>query len=165
MFKYFINTVLALSACALMASCSSTQKEESVEQKVEKQIQAEKPLNKPGDIAQKGHEAFLNAPGLTEAQKIKLNEVVSKTYADAIVMKTELGKTKGALFEAMVSPVATQKEINILKKKVIDLDKKRLDLMLKSMDEAQKIIGRNKETAEYFRRIMREHYMLGEGAM
>lgn len=150
---------------AAVAGCTSAPKEETVEQKVDKQIQAEKPLNKPGDIAQKGHEAFLNAPGLTEAQKIKLNEIVSKTYADAILFKTELGKTKGALFEAMVSPTASPKEVNLLKKKVIDLDKKRLDLMLTAMDEVQKVIGRNKETAEYFRKIMKEHYMRGEGAM
>ena len=38
----------------------------------------------------------------------------------------------------------------------MDLDQKRLAIMFKSLDEVQKIIGKNPAAGEYLRNIMRE---------
>jgi hypothetical protein len=152
---------IALSALILVAAgCASKTSSEKV---VEKKIETTKAPG-PGDLASLGHDAFLNAPGLTEAQKIKLSQIMKDTYGEATKVKTEIGKAKLVLFETITSPDYRQKDVDVLKKKIVQLDKKRMDLMFASLDEVQKVIGRNPETAEYLRKIMRDHMNLGEGA-
>lgn len=144
-----------------LVGCGST----PTEQKVEKEVQATPAPKQAGDLASEGHQAFLNAPNLTEAQKIKLSEVMKTTYAEAIKIKEEIGKSKLVLFKTITSPDYKQKEVDVIKKKITKLDQKRLEIMFKSLDDVQKIIGRNPETAEYLQRIMKEHMHSGEYEM
>lgn len=108
------------------------------------------------NIAQIGHDAFMKAPGLTEAQKIKLSDVMKTTFSDAQKIKIEIANQKIDLFDAITNPTAKDTDVQNIKKKIADLDQKRLALMFKSLDEVQKIIGKNPETGKYLRNIMRE---------
>lgn len=149
-------TLASLGLSLLIAACGSTQGERKEEAVMDKKIEATPAPVAPGDLAARGHEAFLKTPGLTDAQRIKLSEVMGKTYAQAEKIKMEIGKSKLVLFKTITSPDYNQKDVNILKKKISKLDKDRLELMFKSLDEVQKIIGRNPETAEYLQKIMHE---------
>ena len=140
-------TVLALLG---LAACA-TSEQKKTEAKVDQAIQAEKPANQPGDIAARGEDAFMKAPGLTEAQRMKLMEIHSKAYAESTTIRTELGKTKSALFKTLIDPKSGNKEINILKKKIVALDKKRLDTMFKALDEAKKILGKNDQAENVYK--------------
>ncbi len=156
-----MKRILIVTAVALgLMGCASETKTEKVE--LDKQVAAQPPASAKGGIAGTAHMAFKDAPGLTEAQKIKLDEVLTSTFVESAKLKMEFGKTKGALFEAVVSPTGTKKQVDSLKKRLIALDKKRLDIMLKSLDETEKIIGKNQKTAEYFQKIFSEISTHGE---
>lgn len=143
-----------------LIGCASETKTEKVE--LDKQVAAQPPVSAKGGVAGAAHMAFKDAPGLTDAQKIKLDEVLTSTFVESAKIKMEFGKTKGALFEAVVSPTGTKKQVDALKKRLVALDKKRLDIMLKSLDETEKIIGKNQKTAEYFQKIFSEISTRGE---
>lgn len=103
-----------------------------------------------------GHDAFMNAPGLTDAQKIKLSEIMKATFGEAQKIKLEIANQKVDLFEVITNPAAQDSEVTKIKRKIVELDKKRLDLMFKSLDAVQKVVGKNPETGKYLRSIMKE---------
>jgi hypothetical protein len=103
-----------------------------------------------------GHDAFMKAPGLSEAQKIKLSEIMKSAFAEAQKIKVAIANQKVDLFEAVTNPSIKNAEVNKIKKNIVTLDKKRLALMFSSLEEVQKIIGKNPETGLYLRNIMRE---------
>jgi len=146
-------SILLLSVLGLV-SCASEDKATTVE--MDKKVAAQPVITDRAGMASTAHAAFKNAPGLTDAQKIKLDEVLTSTFIEAAKLRAEFGKTKGALFEALVSPTGTKKEVNVLKKRLVSLDQKRLDIMLKALEDTEKIIGKNPKTAEYFQRIFTE---------
>jgi hypothetical protein len=114
------------------------------------------PDNCESSLEKIGHDAFMNAPGLTEAQKIKLGQIMKATYAETQKIKFEIATNKVDLFDAITSPLAKASDVNTLKKKLTELDKKRLALMFKSLDEVQKVIGKNAETGKFLRSLMKE---------
>lgn len=115
------------------------------------------PDAKPTDIATIAHNAFANAPGLTEAQKIKLTEIMKDTFTQSQKLKMTMAQYKVDLFDALTNPTKTDKDVNLIKKQIVKLDKQRLDVMFKSLDQVQKIIGKNPKTGEYMKKIMYEH--------
>jgi hypothetical protein len=145
-------TLAALTTVALLGlgACATTA-DEKTEVKVEKAVQAEPSANQPGEIAVRGEEAFLKAPGLTEAQRMKLMEIHKKAYAESMSIRDELGKAKSALFKTLVDPKASAKELSLLKKKITALDKKRLTAMFTALDEAQKVLGKTAQAESVYR--------------
>ena len=109
-----------------------------------------------------GHDAFMKAPGLTDAQKIKLGEIMKNTFNESQKIKLEIADQKVSLFEAITNPTAKSSDVTKIKNKITDLDKKRLALMFKSLDEVQKVIGKNPETGKYLRNIMRERIQVDD---
>jgi len=116
-----------------------------------------KPGSESLDISQIGHDAFRNAPGLTEAQKLKLADLMKSTFAQAEKIKLGIANLKVDLFETLTDPSADNGKVNKIKDQIIELDKRRLALMFKSLDEVKALIGKNPETTKYLRQIMKEH--------
>jgi len=104
-----------------------------------------------------GHDAFLKAPGLTNDQRQKLEEVLTRTMSEAGKIKMEIASQKVDFFSALVDGKNDNKKINQIKKKIVQLDTQRLNVMFKSLDEVQKIIGKNPEAAKYLHDLMMEH--------
>ena len=143
--KYFLT---ALTALALTA-CSSEAKKTDLD----KQVAQEKPADSPQEIAKRAAESFSNAPGLTADQKMKLRDVYAKTYAEAAEIRREIGQSKSLLFKTLAKNDYKSKEIEQLKNKIVDLDKKRLSIMFQSMEDVQKIIGYGKDREEIYQHL------------
>lgn len=157
MVKYLTigTALLGLSACA-------SKSEKQAEQKVEQSVQAENPATQKGELAARGANTFMNATGLTDAQKSKLMDVHAKTYTEAQKIGNELTQTKAALFKTLVSPTSTKKEINLLKKKIVSLDKQRLDTMFKAIEEVEKIVGKTAQSADIYKEFYNIEVMKAE---
>lgn len=155
-----MKKALVFLAVGVLVGCASEDK--STKTELDQKVAMQPAISEQGGVASAAHKAFMNAPGITEAQKIKLSEMLTSTFVEAAKIKMEFGKTKGALFEALVSPSSTKKEVDAFKKRLVDLDKKRLDIMIKSLEDTEKIIGKNQQTAEYFKRIFHEMSTHGE---
>ena len=109
-----------------------------------------------------GHDAFMKAPGLSEAQKIKLSEIMKNAFSEAQKIKVAIANQKVDLFEAITNPSVKNSQVNKIKKSIVELDKKRLALMFSSLEDVQKIIGKNPETGLYLRNIMREKIQIDD---
>lgn len=132
--------ILAVLASLGLAACGTT----SAEKKAETATQAEAPATGEGELAVRGANIIVNAPGLTTEQREQVMQVHTKTFEEATKLREELTQAKSALFKTLVSPASTKKEISALKNKVMTLDKQRLDLMMKAFDQVQKIVGKDK---------------------
>lgn len=143
--------VLFLSTAFVAISACATKETQQAEKNVEKSIQTEAPATQKGELATRGAVTFMNAPGLTDAQKSKLMDIHAKTYTESQKIGNELTQAKSALFKTLVSPKSTKKEIYILKRKIVDLDKKRLETMFKAIEEVEKVFGKNEQTESVYK--------------
>jgi len=113
-------------------------------------------------IAKSGHDAFMKAPGLTSDQREKLSQILNSTMNQAGKIRMEIAAQKIDFFAALTEGNSNPAKIKQIKKKIMDLDSERLNIMFKAMDEVQKVLGKNPEAGKYLRDLMREHLPPGE---
>ncbi len=109
-------------------------------------------------IEKTAHDAFLKTPGLSEKQRGKLSEILKSTMREAGKIKMEIAAQKVDFFASITEEKLDNAKIKKIKNKIVDLDNKRLAIMLNSLEDVQKIIGKNPEAGKYIRNIMREHF-------
>lgn len=132
-----------------LSGCTSAEKEQ--ESAMNEKIQNEAPANSSESILQRAANMFANAEGLTADQKQKLSTIYTKTYVESMQIRREMGKSKSLLFSTLSKPEYTTSEITFLKKKIVDLDQKRLNLMFTALDDVQAVVGKGKGTEEFYR--------------
>ena len=118
---------------------------------LEEKIAAEPPAPDANAIALRAAETFSNAEGLTPQQKQKLMEIYHRTYEDAIAIQTEIGKSKSLLFKLISSVAYDSDDIDRIRKKVVDLDQKRLDLMFQALADVQGVVGYGKDKEQFYK--------------
>lgn len=134
--KFSLVSVVLLAA--LVSSCSNN----SVQNKVDQEIKAV-PATKIASI-EKTIQEEIAASNLSEEQKNALIAIDEKRNKEYWMITEEMEKAKVVLIETALSPKSSDKEINVIKKKIIALDKKRLTNGFKSLEEARKIISPKK---------------------
>lgn len=145
------SAVLATLVIAFSLGCASETKQ--VKRAADERVAQQEPMNQPKQMMSKFHEMFTQAPGLTEKQRSQLREILVRTFVSAQKIKTDFTKTKGAMIEALVDPDMGPSDVEVYKNRLVELDRKRLDVMLGALDQSQRILGKNKETAEYYRQL------------
>ena len=130
----FISLVAALSTMR----CSTYRMSEEVQAQ---NIKAQPLADTPEDIALRAAEIFSGSPNLTTEQKDKIHTIYTNVYDESMSIRREIGQSKSLLYETLVKPDYKSTEINSLKKRIVGLDKKRLDIMYKALDDVQKIIA------------------------
>ncbi len=141
---------LAISALTLSA-CSTTTKSE--EQILTKKIQAQPVADTPEQIADRAAEAFSSAPGLTEEQRQKLMAIYSHTYAESMSIRKEIGQSKSLLFKTISTADYKSSEVKSMKKRITELDQKRLALMFKALEDVQTVVGRGSDKENIYRHL------------
>lgn len=137
-------SLIALVAVTLISSsCASNQ---SVEKKIDQEIK-EVPASETKSIAQTVKDQ-INASALTAEQKTKLMALEEKAHADHVAITEEIEKTKVVFIQTVLAPKMSQREYSVLKKKISDLDKKRLDNGFRVAAEVRKIINPAANTQE-----------------
>ena len=137
-----MRSAIAIGALALAATLVGGCATKEEKQEVNQRIQAEDPVAADESFANRGANLFVDAKGVTDEQRQKLLQVHTTTYQKAGFLRDEITKTKSALFKSLLDPAVSKKEINLMKKRVVSLDRQRLDVMLGAFDEVQKVVGR-----------------------
>lgn len=132
-----------------MLGCNSATKKQQAE--IDQEVKEQPMANSPEKIAERASEVFTKAPGLTEPQRQKLMMVYLRTYTDAMNIRTEIGQSKALLFKKAADVNYKSNEIEILKKKIVDLDQKRLNIMFKALSEVQEIVGYGKDKEQIYK--------------
>lgn len=130
-------TVLSLAAL-ILGACASQEEKRDAEQR----IQAEQPVAPDESFANRGANLFVDAKGISEAQRQELLKIHTDTYQKSSTLRDEITKTKTALFRSILDPKVSEKEIGLMKNKIVKLDRERLDVMLSAFNDVQKVVGR-----------------------
>ncbi len=124
-------------------SCATASHEKSEESKVDEKISQQHPSAEPGEMAIQGALTFSDMPGITEQQKLDLLKLNKETADEAHSLGMQIRQAKMTLFQTLSTPNYKKSEVAILKKKIVKLDKKRLDVMFHTLDKVEKIIGKS----------------------
>lgn len=141
-----------LSALVLLAACSSTQKKEETAA-MNTEIQAQPPVANPEQMLERAAQSFSNIEGLSPEKKAKLTEIYTRTYTESMNIRRELGQSKSLLFKTLAKPDYKTSEIKNLKKKIVSLDQKRLDVMFKALDDVQSVVGKGADAEKVYKQL------------
>lgn len=131
---FFVTTLLFLGS-----ACSTNEKQE--EQRLTEKVNNQSSADSPNEILERAASKFSNAEGLTYAQKEKLASIYVRVYIESMQIRSAIGKSKSLIFETLASPNYKDSELNSLKDRVVELDKKRLTVMFNALDEVRSIVG------------------------
>lgn len=148
MTKYFLTTMTML-ALGFSFGCTSTKT--NPDKELDNKVSAEPTANSPEEIALRAGKVFASAPGLTPEQRMKLSDIYTKVYLEALSIRTEIGQSKSLLFKLVASKEYKSKEVEMLKKKIVALDQRRLDIMFKALADVQHVVGYGVEKEEMYR--------------
>jgi outer membrane murein-binding lipoprotein Lpp len=149
MFSLNKKVIILVLSSLVIGGCSSETKKTDLDQ----QVKAQPVAATPEQIAQQAAETFSSAPGLTPEQKQKLMVIYSKTYGEAIAIRSEIGQSKSLLFKKIASAHYKSAEVSQLKKQITKLDEKRLGLMFRSLEEIQAVVGYGTDKDEIYKHM------------
>jgi hypothetical protein len=129
--------ILSLVIAALIFSSCAQQK--IAEQKVEREVK-EIYIPKNLTAAEEARELILKSTVLNEAQKQLLLALQEKAVIERAILKDEINKTRFLLIQTVLEPKMNKRELNILKKKIASLEKKRIENSFNLITEARDII-------------------------
>lgn len=132
------NTLL-LSLTLLFSLALTSCAGHKTQHHIEEEMKAVK-VDEKTSPAMTAKETITNSQELTADQKTKLLALSQKTSAKINELKTEIEKAKIVLVQTALEPKMNRKEYRALKKKITKLEKERMDLGFKAVDEARDII-------------------------
>lgn len=149
-FSRYLWLPLILSFLTGIYACTST----SLNKKIDEEVKAEPAVSTGGPLAASGLAVIQESDSLSAGQKQKLTDLTKKMTSEMVNIRTEEARLKMVLFKTIVNPKASNREITIIKNRIIALDRTKTDKMLSALDEAQKIMGRRDERDEKFYRAL-----------
>lgn len=135
--KKNLSIMTALVLALIVSSCAHNKS--AAEQKIENEIK-EVPASQAKSL-EKTIKEQIAASTLSEDQKTKLAALDAKAHAEHTAITEEIEKTKVVMVQTVLSPKMDQQEFSILRKKIVDLDKKRMENGFKTLREIRKIIN------------------------
>lgn len=158
---FYQHMALLLTVSLLGLSACSTASSKAENAALAQQVQTEPQANTPEEIRNRAAEAFANAPGLTNEQKQKLEAIYQRTYREALAIRTEIGQSKSLLFKTVAKADYKSAEVDRLRKRIVDLDQKRLNIMFKALSDVQAVVGYGADKEEIYERLRDYEYPRG----
>lgn len=146
----FIGATMSL----LISGCANREKKASIERK----IRHEKPVRSQKELLLKGHNIILHHPSLTHQQREKMQALYNKTYVQSAEVRKEMGKVKGVFFKELMSKSKNNRELEILKRKLLRLNAEKMNIMLDAMLKSREILGKRFPLEELDLTHERFHY-------
>lgn len=137
-------SVFVLFACA--------RHQTPLEKEVAAEVAQEQPLPAGEPMARAGQEILFEAPNLSPQQKQRLKELHVKSSQEFEQIRKELSKNQLVLLKTLVNPKAKDEEIDVLKDRIVKLEKQRTNQFLTTLDKAKRILGRKNSDDERFYR-------------
>lgn len=133
------NTMLLPLTILLTVSLAGCAGQHKAEKHIEQEMKAVKVEEKstPGMTAR---ESIANSTELSADQKAKLLALQEKTSAKINELKLEIEKAKFVLVQTALEPKMDRREYRTLKKKIAKLEKEKMDVGFKAIDQARDII-------------------------
>lgn len=144
-------SLLLLGMLFIIECTSPSIKDKASSDTLSQKIKSEPPAETAEAIANRGAETFVNSPHLTAEQKQKIMVIYIRTYNDAKRIRADIGKSKSLLFNLMATKKNDSKEVEALKRHIIQLDQSRLNIMFTALKEVQAIIGTGKDKEEIWK--------------
>lgn len=145
------NLIISCSVLFMLTSCSSQFARE--EEKQAEQAMAQEPADTPEDIAMRAASIFENAPNLSLEQKSEISKIYNKVYDDSMGIRRDIGQYKSLLYMTLVKENYKSTEVDRITKKIVALDKQRLDIMFKALKDVQKIIGHGADKEKIYKQL------------
>lgn len=142
----FSSPALWLSLLAALTGCAT---EQVVEKRVEEKVRAAPPA---ANAMQAGKEAVFESDSLSPEQKKELKKLYGESMKEQARLKKELGKNQMVLMHQLVNPEAKEEEIEILKTRILELEREKSSVFMRTLDQAENILGRKNLQDERFYR-------------
>lgn len=129
----------------VFTACSTTT---PLERHVADEVAQEKPLPPGPPMAEAGREILFEAPSLSAQQKERLRQLHASAAQESEKIRKELSKNQLVLMKNLVNPQVKDEEIEVLKDRIVKLEKQRTSHFLTTLDRAKRILGRKNSDDE-----------------
>lgn len=155
--KQIFQIIFSLICSLTVISC--TQKPVASEKEVAHDVANEPTRQFHGGVARKGYEIITNSKSLTEEQRQKFFKLHSRMVRETFAIQDEMSKLKVVLFDTVMTKPLDNQKIEVIKKRLIELNNKKMNNMLGALDEVKDILGQipEKEYKELYRPFFLEH--------
>jgi hypothetical protein len=120
------------------SGCVSKETKESLNEKVA----VESKVNSKAEFQDELQKSIENANNLTPAQKEQLLALRDQTHAKMASYQEECLKLKSVLIKDIISPNYNEAEVRLIKSRLRKLETRRLNSMFETIEQANKIMGR-----------------------
>lgn len=132
-----VKKIVVLSIALALTSCAQKELEKEVDLQV-----ASQPGWSPGQgILSNGLEKIMESPGLTDAQKNELADVMKSVMIEDLSIQDQLVRTKSVLFETIGETPYNKPKMDILRRRLEKLNERRMSNMFLALEKTEKILG------------------------
>jgi hypothetical protein len=133
---------------ALASGCTSTRNKA-----LDEKLASEQTVTSRTELRSQADKMIESDPSLSYDQKKQLSILRSQISTQMDELSSQSLKLRGVLVEEILSPNYSLDEVNLIKKRLKNVENKRLSLMFDGIDKANSILGRQ---APQHARIMHE---------
>lgn len=150
-----INQYAIFIALALALNLAGCAHQKSVDSKVDQELESQPAVGLGRPLAAESRKLITESPVLTQDQKDKLLSLHDRMAGEMTGFRREESRLKMVFFKDLLDPKSDEAEIANLKKRILDLDRKKTNRMLSAFDEARTILGReNLDSDRLFRAFL-----------
>ncbi len=131
-FGFLVFSGLAFQGCA----------HSSLDQKIDAKVAQEEDVKTQADLAKKATDEIKTAAGLTESQRTKLLALQESTQEQLKQLRSQSLKLRSVLVKDLFSQDENGYEIELIKRRIQDIERKRLSVAFNALDQANSILGR-----------------------
>lgn len=140
--------------CWALAACST----QAINKNIDHEMAATPSVQPGGPMARAMHNIIAESKELSETQKNQLLALHKHMAEFMGGNRMEMGKLKVVFMKSLLDPQVSSQKIEVLRKRILRLDRAKLNKMISSMEEAKKILGRtNIEDRRLFKVLVFEH--------
>ncbi|HEY8279823.1 MAG TPA: hypothetical protein VIH99_09380 [Bdellovibrionota bacterium] len=153
---HFIEVLYAVFLAFCLVLLSSCAHDPKLEAKIQSE-RAAQPVVPPGPALQKESLMIIESAPLGEKEKAALKDIQESASADMQKLRDEEAQLRLLLIKQLVNPNASDREVEGIKKRILETSRKGDKRWLSALDEARKVIGRRDEQdAKFYRAFLQD---------
>lgn len=133
---------LVAAALTFALGCGTAGVDRATERKVDEAVNRE-PAASNEQLRQKAEILFEGIPNLSSEQRQRLRELRQAKRYEMDTLREQSEKLRSLLIEALVKPDYRAEEVNVLKKRIEDVEHKRTSSLFDAVDKTNAILGRH----------------------
>jgi len=122
--------LFALGIVLMISSCTTHKHKIEIERKAEQSS-----IEGPAGLEQKINDEINNSKHLTSVQKSKVREIIAQNKKRSLELSSQSYKLRGILAEELLSKKINYKKIKIIKKKIQQIEKDKLENTFQAIEK------------------------------